>query len=300
MSDRSWFYASNGQQQGPYPEAQLRDLIARGTVRADTLVWSEGMAGWQKAGEIPGLMSGGARPPAMPPAGAPPMGPAGGYAGRQTGGSLSVNFEIIDFTWRSLVLLIGMILVIPIPWLLVWYIKWFVPRVSVPGRPNLSFEGNAMTIVPWFFGAVVIAIAISFIDSQVLGILETIAQFALYWLFLKWFMSNLASNGQPLGLGFSGTLWAYIGWNVLAVLAIFTIIGWAWVYAAQLRWLCRNIRGTRREVVFIGTGLDFLWRSLVAGFLSLLIIPIPWMYRWLAGWLASQTILAERGTGANG
>lgn len=65
MSDRSWFYASNGQQQGPYPEAQLRDLIARGTVRADTLVWSEGMAGWQKAGEIPGLMSdgGSAAPP---------------------------------------------------------------------------------------------------------------------------------------------------------------------------------------------------------------------------------------------
>ena len=300
MSDRSWFFASNGQQQGPYPEPQLRDLIARGTVRADTLVWSEGMAGWQKAAEFPGLMAGGSRPLAMPQAGGRPLGTAGGYAGDQTGGPLTVNFEIIDFTWRTLVLLIGMILVIPVPWLLVWYIRWFVPRVSVPGRPNLSFEGNAMTIVPWFFGAVVVAIAISFIDSQVLGILETIAQFALYWLFLKWFMANLASNGQPLGLGFSGTLWAYIGWNVLAVLAIFTIIGWAWVYTAQLRWFCSNIQGTRREVVFIGTGLDFLWRSVVAGFLSLLIIPIPWMYRWLAGWLASQTILAERGTGANG
>ena len=51
MSNRSWFYASNGQQQGPFPEAQLRDLITRGTVRADTLVWSEGMAGWQKAAD---------------------------------------------------------------------------------------------------------------------------------------------------------------------------------------------------------------------------------------------------------
>ena len=61
MSNRSWFYASNGQQQGPYPEAQLRDLIARGTVRADTLVWSEGMAGWEKAGTIPDLMMSGDR-----------------------------------------------------------------------------------------------------------------------------------------------------------------------------------------------------------------------------------------------
>ena len=61
MPSRSWFYAANGQQQGPFPEERLRDLIVRGTVRVDTLVWSEGMAGWQSAGEIPGLMS-------MPPA----------------------------------------------------------------------------------------------------------------------------------------------------------------------------------------------------------------------------------------
>jgi len=66
MVDRSWFYASQGQQQGPYPQAQLRDLIARGAVRPDTLVWCEGMAGWQKAGEIPELMSGGSMPPAFP------------------------------------------------------------------------------------------------------------------------------------------------------------------------------------------------------------------------------------------
>ena len=55
MSNRSWFFASKGQQQGPYPEAQLRALIVKGAVTADTLVWSEGMADWQKAGNIPGL-----------------------------------------------------------------------------------------------------------------------------------------------------------------------------------------------------------------------------------------------------
>jgi len=58
MSNRSWFYASEGQQKGPFPETQLRDLIVRGTVGPDTLVWTEGMAGWQKAGEI--------RPPSAP------------------------------------------------------------------------------------------------------------------------------------------------------------------------------------------------------------------------------------------
>src|ERR1700744_3900491 len=66
MPNRSWFYANGGQQQGPLPEAQFRDLIARGIIRADTLIWTDGMSGWQKAGDIPGLLSPAARPPAMP------------------------------------------------------------------------------------------------------------------------------------------------------------------------------------------------------------------------------------------
>lgn len=298
MSNRSWFYASDGQQQGPYPETQLRDLITRGTVRADTLVWTEGMSGWQRAGEIPGLVPGGSAPPTVSqPGGPPPM--AGGYSG----GPLSIDFGILEFVWRSLVLMIGLIFVIPAPWALVWYTKWIVPCVQVPGRPNLSFTGNAMTLVPWYFGAIVLAIALGLIGSMIgidgLDNLFAVAQIVLSWLFLKWFIANLASNGQPLGLSFSGSIWAFIGWSLLSVLAIFTIIGWAWVYAAWMRWFCRNIQGTRREVLFVGTGLEFLWRAIVAFLASMFIIPIPWVYRWMWQWLASQTVLVERGAQAN-
>ena len=73
------------------------------------------------------------------------------------------------------------------------------------------------------------------------------------------------------------------------MLAIFTIIGWAWVYHRLMRWICRNIQGTQREVLFIGTGLEFLWRAIVAVIASIFIIPIPWVYRWMWQWLASQT-----------
>ena len=73
MSNRAWFYASGGKQYGPCPEAQLREFIARGAVTAATLVWTEGMANWQKAGEIPGLISGDASPQALPQAGASVM-----------------------------------------------------------------------------------------------------------------------------------------------------------------------------------------------------------------------------------
>jgi hypothetical protein len=306
MSSRSWFYAANGQQQGPFPEAQLRDLITRGTVRADTLVWSEGMSGWQRAGEIPGLMPAGAASPSVPqPGGPPPMSAGGGYGGGgYAGGALSIDFGIWDFVWRSVVLFIGLILIIPTPWVLVWYLKWLVPCVQVPGRPNLSFTGAAGTIALWYLGAIGAAIVLAVIGTLIgidwLNHLFSVAQIVLYWLFMKWFIANLASNEQPLGLSFSGSFWGFLGYSILAVISIFTIIGWAWVYAAWLRWFCRNIQGTRREVLFIGTGLELLWRSIVAAIASMFIIPIPWVYRWLWQWLASQTVLAERGTQANG
>ncbi|RXH19799.1 DUF4339 domain-containing protein [Bradyrhizobium guangzhouense] len=293
----SWFYASEGKQQGPYPDGQFRDLIAQGVVRPDTLVWSEGMAGWQKAAEIPGLISGGGAPAIIPGGGAP-MTAGGAYAGAGSaaGGSLSVDFGIVDFTWRTLVMLILSCLVIPVPWVFVWYTKWIVSCIKVPGRPNLSFTGNAMTMVPWFFGFIVLAVVVGYSGVQVLNLALFLVEIVLYWMLLKWIVANLASNGQPLGLSFNGSIVGYIGWNLLFAVSMITIIGWAWVAAAQLRWIYRNIEGTRREIIFKGTGLGILWRGIVAAFLSGFLIPIPWVYRWIMNWFASQTELAPRGS----
>jgi hypothetical protein len=289
MSDRSWFFASRGQQQGPYPEAQVRELVASGTINAETLVWSEGMTGWQKAGDIPGLLSGAGGPPAIPRPGGPLV-----STGGQSGGPLSVEFGIWEFTWRSLLLCLGLIFVLPTPWVVVWYVKWFVSRVHVPGRPNLSFTGQPLTIAAWYFGAIVLAICVALSGIQWLNNLMFVVQIVLYWLFLRYLIANLDSNGQPLGLSFSGSFWAYLGWTLLTVISVVTIIGWAWVYAAQMRWVCRNIQGTRRQVVFKGTGLQYLWRLIVVGIASAFIIPIPWVFRWIMRWQLSQTELIER------
>jgi GYF domain 2 len=295
MADRSWFVASGGKQEGPYSEPAFRDLIGSGAVTPDTLVWTEGMAAWQRAAEIPGLLRGGSRPPPYPDAGVPQA--RGGFV---ASGPLSIDFGILEFVWRSLVLVIGLALVIPGPWALVWYLKWIVPCVRVPSRPNLSFTGAAMTIVPWYFGTIVFFVAIRLIGSDVLNQLLLIVQFVLCWLLLKWVIANLSSDEQPLGLSFSGSIWAYLGWAILSGISVITIIGWAWVYVAWARWFCRNIQGTRREVQFVGSGLEFLWRAIVVVLASIFIIPIPWMYRWMYQWLASQTVLTERGAQMGG
>jgi hypothetical protein len=287
MSNRSWFFASQGKQQGPYQEAQLRDFIANGTVTAETLVWTEGMAGWQKAGDIPGLLSGASGSPVVPGAGAVSA------SGAPAGGPLSVDFGIWDFIWRSLVLVIGLVFVIPAPWVILMYCRWIVSCTRVPQRSNLAFTGRAVDLM-WFYAVVILFIAAAWTQSQVLNIALSVVEFVLYWLLIKWFVANLSSDGQPLRLRFSGSFWGFLGWSLLAVLSVITIIGWAWVYVAQIRWMCRHIEGTRREVVFNGTGLELLWRMIVAALVSLLIVTIPWMYRWLTRWLASQVELVEK------
>ena len=292
MSNRSWFFASQGKQQGPYPEAQLREFVANGTVTAETLVWSEGMAEWEKARDIPGLLAGATGAPPFPRAGVPRVS-AGGYVE-----PLSIEFGIWEFTWRSLVLFIGILFVIPVPWVIVMYSRWIVSCVGVPRRPNLTFTGRAVDLM-WFYVLVILSIAAAWTQSQALNLALSVAEFVLYWLLIKWFVANLSSDGQPLGLRFSGSFWGFLGWSLLAVLSVITIIGWAWVYVAQIRWMCRHIEGTRRDIVFSATGLEFLWRAIVTALPCLLIIPIPWMYRWFARWLMSQAALVEKARLAN-
>ena len=293
MSNRSWFFASQGKQQGPYPEARLREFIANGAVTAETLVWTEGMAGWQKAGDIPGLVSGASGSPVVPSAGAV------SGSGAPAGGPLSVDFGIWDFIWRTLVLLIGLVLVIPVPWVTVMYCRWIVSCTHVPDRPNLTFSGRPITILWWYFGAILLSICLALAGIQYLSALMIFVQFGLYWLAIRWFVANIASNGQPLGLSFSGSYLGYLGWNILSALSLITIIGWAWVYTAQMRWMCRHVEGAQRDIVFTATGLEFLGRSLVTGLGCIFIVTIPWVMRWFFRWQASQVVLVERSTLAN-
>jgi membrane protease subunit (stomatin/prohibitin family) len=63
-----YFIAVNGQQQGPYTQQVLQQMIQQGTLTRDTLIWKQGMGSWSKAGDVSdvsGLF--GAVPPPLPP-----------------------------------------------------------------------------------------------------------------------------------------------------------------------------------------------------------------------------------------
>jgi hypothetical protein len=62
-----WYYVQGGQQQGPVSIEALRELAADGRLKANEIVWTEGMPNWQPAGQVSGLMLSVAGPPPLPP-----------------------------------------------------------------------------------------------------------------------------------------------------------------------------------------------------------------------------------------
>ena len=59
----AWYYAKDGQQNGPVSTDEILRLFGTSTIGPKDLVWREGMVEWKPAGEVPELA---AKPPAPP------------------------------------------------------------------------------------------------------------------------------------------------------------------------------------------------------------------------------------------
>jgi hypothetical protein len=189
---------------------------------------------------------------------------------------------------------LGELVVIPTPWTATALYRYVIDRLRVPGRPNLTFTGQPLDICYVFIGMGVLTY-VGMSDKPIIQLLATLAQAFLSWMVIRWAVTKLASNGQPIPLRFEGSPIVYFGWYVLLLVSAITIIGWAWVVTAWMRWICRSIAGTRREIVFTGSGLEVLWRTLVFALGCAFIIPIPWLLRWYTEWYVSQFALVARG-----
>jgi hypothetical protein len=65
-------------------------------------------------------------------------------------------------------------------------------------------------------------------------------------------------------LAFEGTALQLLGWMLLSILAILTIVPIAWVMAATARWFCRNLRfGDGAVATFHGEGKEILGWSVL-------------------------------------
>ncbi len=331
MADRQWYTAIGGQQAGPYSDQRLGEMIASGIVRADTFVWCAGMTDWAAAADIPGLMPR-ARPAPPPPRPGPqpPRAPARATAPRQTGGqvqgqvqgpaqfkgrsagqgfsmdqvsqafssqtpadaeALTTHIRIWPLFGRALLIIIGQLTVIPSPWIMTNFYTWFFDNLELPGPQRVAFTGRPLDI--WYvFMASAALNYVGYINSY-LSLLTWPLTVLFLLLILQWILRNLAWEGQSGPLTFTGSYLPMLGWYLLTIISVITIVGWAWVAAAWIRWMCRHIEGGNRRLVFTAGGWDILWRSWLFFLSCIVIIPIPWTMHWLTTWYVSKFALSH-------
>jgi hypothetical protein len=294
MTDRVWYFAVGGNRQGPISEDQLHAKVASGEIRADTLVWNSGMADWGKAGDVPGLIGAGA-PPLPPGASAlPRRGSVGVVAdGGQEGQPLSTTVGTWGLFGRVILVVIGSLLVIPAPWVMTMFYRWFIQHIDLPNGKRVRFEGAAPGEI-WYIFMLAALFGYAGVVHQGLPILLIPLSAFFNLLIIRWVIDKLRWDGQHEPLRFTGSYLGLLGWLALLWVSFFTIIGWAWVTTAMTRWLCRNIEGSNEQLSFVASGWGMLWRFVVFVIACIFIIPIPWMLGWLTRWLISQYHLSLR------
>lgn len=191
---------------------------------------------------------------------------------------------------------------IPVGW--IYTLRWVVENTKLPGGPALTFNGTAQDAYGYF----VIMIAMGIVNRQdpsswemfsdtdpallgmallIVWVFLLIVQGFVYWHLYRWVCAGVVSTSGTR-LEFVGRAWPYVGWTVLQILSIFTIIGWAWVQTAFLRWQFKRTRTPTLHLGFRGSGLGFLWRAVGATAASVLIIPLPWMVAYMYGWIVGN------------
>ncbi len=209
--------------------------------------------------------------------------------------SLSTSITIGALFTKSIGLVLCKLLVVFYPIAVRTFLQWFTKHLIMPHGERIQFVGKLRTGSMWA-NLLMIAIADYYAGFSPFpfGLLVLPITVGLTLNVVRWYISNLEINGRILPLKFTGGYWEYLGWSLLCTVSILSIIGWAWAYTAFIRWICDNISGTTKKVVFTATAFDYLWRTSVFVLSAVLIIPIPWTGYWYVKWFISQFSLMKR------
>lgn len=198
---------------------------------------------------------------------------------------------------RSLLVGFSGLFIIPLPWTICWFASWFAGEVRANDGRTFDFHGKAKNV--WMIVSVYV---LMIVISAILGVTReedpslawlvfpdialNVALLFVGWFFLRWAVDHLEFGGKRWR--FSGSIWGFVGWNVLFYVAILTIIGWAWALAGLYNWIADNVQDAGGKVRFLGAGHQMLWRTIVMILFCLPIVTIPWAIKWFYDWLISQ------------
>ncbi len=211
-------------------------------------------------------------------------------------GPLRPDFPVWGLFGRALLYVIGQMLIIPAPWTVTGFYRFLCEHVSLPDGRRLRFAGQPADIWYILIGLAALGWLHNVHHAGVSGAV-TLATILLSFPVLRWFCASVRTEDGSIRLSFDGETLAFLGWNILLVVSVLTVIGWAWVLRAMMQWMCRNTSGTV-GFTFNATGLAILGRVCLLRLMFVLIIPIPWAMRWYANWFASQfSVVAPNAAG---
>lgn len=220
-----------------------------------------------------------------------------------------VGISFAGGAWASLgysfLLLALSLLVLPAAWGATAFLLWWTANLVFDDGTRAGFEGRAGAVWVLFAALILVSLLPSLATSGMpregrttllnLLLILLIVPFeaALKLPIYRWIIGNirLEPGGYPR---FVGAYPAYLGWSLLLVVSYCTVIGWAWVAVAMLRWFCRNIEADGYGVAFAGTGWGLLWRSGVWLVGMLFLVPLPWVLRSMYAWWAGNLVLLRR------
>jgi hypothetical protein len=213
--------------------------------------------------------------------------------------SLRPDYAALPLFGFLLLAIVGQILIVPSPWTTTRFYRYLCENAFLPNSRRFRFTGGPGDIWYIVIGIGVLAAlpelakfepGMRDYDPVMLFVIQVafaIVSWCLTLALIHWFVANVQSDDRRMSPEFGGGLFAYIGWQLLLALSLVTVIGWAWVLSGYMRWMCRSIRGNAM-FDFTGSGFAILWRTVVFLALCSLILPIPWMLRWLASWYVSR------------
>jgi hypothetical protein len=197
------------------------------------------------------------------------------------------------------------LLFIPAAWGAAGLTRWWAGRTERGHGGQVVFEGRPAEVWALFVALVVLEVlpqvaqalsrghrefATVLVVTVVLLPLVAAVQLPL----LRWVVDNLRLD--PGGrMRLSASYGGYLGWLLILFASYVTVIGWAWVFTALMRWLCDHTQGEGLAVEFVGTGWGLLWRTAVWICGSLLLIPIPWVLRSAYAWFTDNLVLVWDG-----
>ena len=227
---------------------------------------------------------------------------------RQHVAHLGFGGTVLEVLVAVLLMLVSTLLIIPVAWAFARICRWFCLNLRFSDGTIASFQGRGGEIAFWVILTVLtggteffpfgLGVRVRLFSFPVHGRAAENAFEAIAFLvacfgtikIIRWFVRKVHLSSARL-FTFDGGYWGLVGWCILNSIMVLTIIGWAWTVAATYRWLARNTRAKGSALQFDGEGHQILWRVAVSVLLSILIIPIPWVFLWYTRWLVTNVTI---------